>query len=461
MCVDRLHKPGLQVRPRLCRWLAACMVCLAMVLNPAAGRAAQSSERVALIIGNADYQNVQALTNPLNDSRALAKMLGEMGFAVTLKQNLDRRSMNREIATWFAATKPGQTALLYFAGHGVEVRGSNYLLPVDIPRLKVGEDALLRTEALLLDDLLADAARSPAGRAIVILDACRDNPMAYGTRSVGAMRGIARVDNPFGTFVMYAAGARQTALDQSQGAGTNGLFTQVLLKHLREPGLELRRLAIKVRDEVASIAFDKYNHRQIPSYYDQMTGDFFFSTRTAALDKKAPQTQTVVPSEAKPGSVFWDASRIRSAVDGQTLIFGNGEETVFFSSKIKNTLTTHLGQDFMKKNIRKDVIAQIPFLAKIRQPDGTTAYIEGVGGVAEGSRKAGSAVFLLQSTAADKTIDRFSAHDRVFATIRFKGEDGKVDCSRSSWQSLLGFKGKLDIKNTACRLAPGNHLVGD
>lgn len=415
--------------------------------------AANAEERIALVIGNADYQNVTKLANPLNDAAALAGKLGKLGFTVTHLENLDRRSMSRTITTWLSKTTPEHTAVIYFAGHGIEIKGSNYLLPVDMPLLKLGEETLARTEAISLDDLLADVTNAKARRGIVILDACRNNPMAHGTRSVGASRGIARVDNPFGTFVMYAAGARQTALDQSGGAGSNGLFTQVLLKHLDNPKLELRRLAIKVRDEVATLAKANFNHQQIPSYYDQMTGDFHFST------KSPPPEDTKVVATVAPK--HWTVDQIRQAVDGSTLIFGDNADTIYFSSKIKNTLTENLGAGFMQKNIRKDVVVQLPFLARVKTPNGSVQFIEGVGGIAQGTKKGGTALFLLQSTAADKTVDRFSATDRLFATLRFSGAASQPACARSLWRSLFGFKGKLAVNGSACSLRKGNHLVAN
>ena len=452
MPTKRWWQPVRTIAPALQR-LALALIALVGWLS-----AADASDRVALVIGNADYQNVAKLANPLNDARALAAKLGALGFEVDHLENADRRTMSRSITSWLRKTTPEQTALIYFAGHGIEIKGSNYLLPVDMPLLKLGEETLARTEALSLDDLLADVTNAPARRGIVILDACRNNPMAHGTRSVGSSRGIARVDNPFGTFVMYAAGARQTALDQSEGAGSNGLFTQVLLKHLDDPKLELRRLAIKVRDEVAQLAKANFNHRQIPSYYDQMTGDFHFSTKEPPL-AEAPAIKPVVTAVVTPK--HWTVEQIHQAIDGSTLIFGDNADTIYFSSAIKNTVTENLGADFMRKKIRKDVMVQLPFLARVQNSDGSVQFIEGIGGIAKGTSKGGSALFLLQSTAADKTVDRFSASDRLFATLRLTGTSAKPGCARSLWRSLFGFKGKLDVNGSACTLQKGNHLIGN
>lgn len=438
------------------RWLIGLVATLWVSLAALAGLSSQglaaAGDRVALVIGNADYQHIETLKNPVNDARAIAAKLEALQFSVTLLENLDRRAMHRAIVDWLGATGPDQTALIYYAGHGIEVSGSNYLLPVDMPFLNMGEESLIRSEAISLDSLLADVTDAPARRGIVILDACRNNPMAHGTRSVGATRGMARVDNPFGTFVMYAAGARQTALDHSEGGDANGLFTQVLLKHIDQGGLELRRLAITVRDEVAKIAKVQFSHRQIPSYYDQMTGDFFFA-------KTTPSARTADPAEDdKPER--WSVEQIRSAIEGSTVLFKGGQETIYFSSKIKNTLTEHLGADFMKTNIRKDVVLQIPFLAKIKAEDDAIQYIQGIAGIARGTKKRGAALFLLQSTAADKTLKRFAKTDRVFATLRLKGTVARPDCARSNWRSLLGFKGKLAVNSSACALRKGNHLAG-
>lgn len=431
--------------------LAWCIVSICAL--PAGQVLAADGDRVALVIGNADYQHLEKLKNPTNDARALAAKLKSVGFEVTLLENLDRRAMVWSISDWLRVTRADQTAVIYYAGHGIEVSGSNYLLPIDMPLLNMGEESLIRSEAIPLDDLLADVNAAPARRGIVILDACRNNPLAHGTRSVGATRGMARVDNPFGTFVMYAAGARQTALDYSQGESKNGLFTQVLLKHIDNSKLELRRLAITVRDEVARIAKTKFSHQQIPSYYDQMTGDFHFA-------KAAPARDTTTAPLPKV-SALWSVDRIRTAIEGATVVFNGGTETIYFSSSITNTLTKHLGSDFMKTNIRKDVVLQVPFLAKIKTKDNGSQFIEGIGGIARGTKAGGAALFLLQVTAADKSLTRFAKTDRVFATLRLKGGDEQPECARSNWRSLLGFKGKLDVQTSDCVLRRGNHLAGN
>ncbi len=432
---------------------AAVVVMLCLFELCLQGAAAAGGERIALVIGNANYEHLDKLKNTTNDARALADKLRALGFKVTHRDDLTRRNMVRAVSNWLRATRPGQTALVYYAGHGVEVKGSNYLLPVDMPKIGAGEEWTIRSEGVSLDNLLADVTSSPASRGIVILDACRDNPLTYGTRSVGGTRGMARVDNPFGTFVMYAAGARQTALDRSPGRNDHGLFTKVLLKHIGQDKLELRRLAITVRDEVADIARSTFGHLQIPSYYDQMKGDFFF--------QQAPATEVRLAQPPGQKPVYWTVDQLRTVLDGRTFVFEGGAETIYFSSKIENTLTQNLGADFMRKNIRKDVVAQLPFLAKVRTADGGTDYIEGIGGIAKGTKKRGSALFLLQSTAADKTIARFSRSDRVFSTLRIKGSPASPKCARSGWQSLLKFNGKLKVGPSGCALREGNHLVGE
>ncbi len=440
-------------RRRLSVVLALLWCAAVLALMPSARADTVKTDRVALVIGNAEYQHLEKLKNPINDARALAAKLKSVGFAVTLLENLDRRAMVWSVSDWLRLTRSDQTAVIYYAGHGIEVAGRNYLLPVDMPLLNLGMEDLIRSEAISLDNLLADVNAAPARRGIVILDACRDNPLAHGTRSVGSTRGMARVDNPFGTFVMYAAGARQTALDYSQGDGKNGLFTRTLLKHIGSSNLELRRLAIKVRDEVARIAKTEFNHLQIPSYYDQMTGDFFFA-------KAQPGTSAAGAPDGKVSNL-WSVEQIRSAIEGSTVLFNGGAETVYFSSSINNTLTENLGAEFMKKNIRKDVVVEIPFLAKIVAPGGSVQYIEGIAGIARGTKKRGAALFLLQATAADKTLARFAKTDRVFATLRLKGAVEGPDCARSNWRSLLGFKGKLSVKTSRCVLRKGNHLAGN
>ncbi len=440
----------------------ACALLFCLGIGPQA--MASADDRVALVIGNASYQNITPLKNPVNDARAVAGKLRSLGFSVTSLEDATGREMNRAISDWLSATRSGQTALVYFAGHGVEVKGRNYLLPVDVPHLRLGQERELRREGIVLDDLLADILDAPASRGIVILDACRDNPISHGTRSVGATRGMARVDNPYGTFVLYAAGARQAALDEARDDQSNGLFTRSLLKHLDQPELELRRLARKVREDVEATARERFGHVQIPSYYDQMRGDFFFH-KQVNLQQAAPVQPPVVakpPPEPEPefAAKPWTSKKIATSLDQRTLRLANGD-TVFFSRKLKTALTRKLGKYFLKKRVRKDVVVQIPFLAKRTTASGENKFFEGIAGITADRKGAGSVVVLFETTSRDTSFKRFARRDRLFASLRLKSKGELTECTRSKWQSLKKFKRPLRVSSASCDVAKGNRIAGE
>jgi tetratricopeptide (TPR) repeat protein len=231
---------------------------------------AGSSARVALIIGNSQYRNVAPLTNPKSDAETLSKALTTVGFnRVDLKLDLTREQLATALKDFAALADRAEWAVIYYAGHGIEVAGTNYLVPVDA-RLKSDRDTSF--EAISLDQLL----RSVEGASklkLVILDACRDNPFAtsmtrsLGTRSLG--RGLGNIEPEGATLVAYAAKHGQTALDGSQG---NSPFASALARAILTPGLEINLVFRKVRDEVLTAT----NRKQEPFTYGSLPSEAFF-----------------------------------------------------------------------------------------------------------------------------------------------------------------------------------------
>jgi hypothetical protein len=247
---------------------------------------APNLKRVALVIGNGAYENVPKLANPVNDARSVAEKLQGLGYQVYFAQNLGRLDFDRTIGTFLQQVGPGTQTLVYYAGHGVELNGSNYLIPVDIPELSPNQKYLLRTEAVNLTDLLLELKARGPQVTLVILDACRDNPFQVagmsGTRSLGQARGLGRVDPPQGAFVIYSAGVGEEALDNlgPQDKSPHGLFTRKLLTLMDKPGLEIRPMVQQLRAEVRQAALRDSGHDQTPSYYDQLLGQFYFMPKS-------------------------------------------------------------------------------------------------------------------------------------------------------------------------------------
>ena len=231
---------------------------------------APPGSRVALVIGNAAYQAAGALPNPANDARAVAKALRDIGFDVSDGINLDHRSQERLVRDFLRKAAGAKVALLFYAGHGMQVDGKNYLVPVDA-RLQAATD--LPFETLELDKIIAgldDESRTN----IIILDACRDNPLAKapGVKSRSAAgSGLAAVSTVgSGTLIAYATAPGAVALD---GDGSNSPFTAALVKHIRTPGLEVRQMLTRVRSDVASVTQKK----QIPWDNSSLLGEVYLA----------------------------------------------------------------------------------------------------------------------------------------------------------------------------------------
>ncbi len=259
------------------------------------------AERHALVMGIDGYTRLEPLHKARNDARAVADSLQAAGFVVTRALDPDADALYDTLARFTAALRPGDEVVVYFAGHGVEVEGRNWLLPADMPLLRPGDEVKLRRAALATDDLMAEIAARGPQITLMILDACRDNPFPrQGTRSVGNTRGLARLEAPRGSYVIFSAGAGQTALDRlGEGdANPNSVFTRALLPRLAQPGLSIRDLAQQVRLEVDATA-RSIGHDQFPAIYDQLAGEF--SILPAAVNTTSAVAQspaTPAPSKA-------------------------------------------------------------------------------------------------------------------------------------------------------------------
>ncbi len=259
------------------RALTALLVLL-LSLASLAGEA-KADKRVALVIGNSDYKLVSRLTNPANDATAVAKLLEASGFEIVdARRDLTGNEMRRAIREFTAKTRDADMAVVYYAGHGIEMDGVNYLVPVDAV---FAHDIDVEDEAIALDRIVRIL--EPVKRLrLVILDACRDAPFVRtmkrmsSTRSIG--RGLARVEPPStDTLIAFAAKAGSTAAD---GDGQHSPFTAALLKNLAEPGLDVRIAFGRIRDEVLKST----GNRQEPFVYGSLGG----------------ATVSLVPLPAKP-----------------------------------------------------------------------------------------------------------------------------------------------------------------
>ncbi|MFN7929741.1 MAG: caspase domain-containing protein [Blastocatellia bacterium] len=222
-----------------------------------------SANRLALVIGNSNYQ-VGPLANPANDANAMARTLRETGFEVMQYTNLNKRELEESLRAFGSKIPRGGVALFYFAGHGVQVKGVNYLIPVGARIEKEGD---AEYEAVDAGRIMNELESAGSRLNIVILDACRNNPFAQRGRSLS--RGLAVMSAPSGTVVAYATGPGEVASD---GDGKNGLYTQELLKHMREPNLKIEEVLKRTRIAVK----EKTNGQQVPWENTSLDGDFYF-----------------------------------------------------------------------------------------------------------------------------------------------------------------------------------------
>ena len=256
----------------------------AIQIKPGAKPPAAQEARVALVIGNGAYRE-SPLKNPVNDAKAMAAALRACGFRVDLVLDADRNRMFQAVREFGQKIQGGGVGLFYFAGHGMAVKGANYLIPVaaDI----AGEDEV-EIQALSVQSVLNKMEGAKNRLNLLVLDACRNNPFARSFRS--AASGLAQMDAPTGTFIAYATAPGSTAAD---GTGANGLYTQHLLQALGRPGLKVEEVFKQVRIEVKQASGDK----QVPWDSSSLTGDFYFRAGPAA--GTGPAALAAAPSPAE------------------------------------------------------------------------------------------------------------------------------------------------------------------
>jgi hypothetical protein len=260
-----------------------------------------AEKRVALVVGNERYANLpadQQLMKAVNDARAVGDALEHLGFEVIRGENLGRQAMVDKFEELTGRLAPGDTAFFFFAGHGVAIGGGNHILPVDVPKVEAGQDMRLARASLGESDIVSDLQGRGVRVAVVVLDACRNNPFKKASvRGVGAERGLGRIEPVRGVFTLYSAGIGQMALDRlgDTDNNPNSVFTRVFVPALTRPGLGLGDLAVEVREEVARLA-TSVKHDQRPAYYDETIGGRVFLAGLPREEAKAEPHRQAVPA---------------------------------------------------------------------------------------------------------------------------------------------------------------------
>jgi hypothetical protein len=286
---------------------------------------ANAEKRIALVIGNANYQHAPALDNPVNDAQMINKTLRSVGFDTIEVLDADRMAMERAVRDFgrrLSAAGPDAVGLFYYAGHGVQADGINYMIPVSA---KIEREADLTFESVSTQVVMDQIAFAGNNLNILILDACRDNPYSKKTR--GGSRGLASMRAPSGTFLAFAAAPGQTALD---GTGPNSPYSEAINEQLRVRGLKVEDVFKRVRRQVKQVTGD----RQEPWENTSLTGDFYFLPPmvSASGGEAGTQGTIVAPRNDASEIAYWNA--IKDSADWrefQTYIDQFGADGIFYN----------------------------------------------------------------------------------------------------------------------------------
>jgi uncharacterized caspase-like protein len=276
----RYHKLGVETMLKSIHGPTLALV--ALLALPAISYAAQG--RWALVVGNDSYARVAPLVNAAADAKLIATELTQSGFDVKLVMNADRRTMLREVFSLAERAEGGGEAALYFAGHGVQLNNTNYLLPTDFDG---AVNAMIAHEAVSLTEISNYLLDAKVRFSLLIIDACRNNPFASkGGRNISTSRGLAPMSPATGQMVVFSAGSGQVALDSLgvKDEGRNGIFARILSKEMRQPGRDVRDVVSSVRESVETLAAS-VNHVQRPAVYDESKGRFEFRAAPVAADQ--------------------------------------------------------------------------------------------------------------------------------------------------------------------------------
>jgi hypothetical protein len=271
-----------------------------------------NAKRVAFVVGINKYENLGPdlqLAKAVADAEAMADTFASLGFQVVKGENAKRNAFFQAWQRFLNMVQPGDVAALYFAGHGVEIQNTNYILTSDIPEVNDGAD-VMKSSAIEVAALLDRLKEQQPQIVLAIIDACRDNPFAKrGTRGVGSGAGLGASDPPKGMLQMMSAGRGETALDALSDSDTNpnSVYTRLLIPLLKQPGVEITEVALRIRSEVTELA-RTVGHDQSPAFYHELSGKFYLTE---------PRAAPAIADAARTPNVTSDAAQAWAAV-GET-----------------------------------------------------------------------------------------------------------------------------------------------
>jgi len=280
------------------------MAVIVLCLSAMAPSFAATEKRVALVIGNNGYKKIAPLEKANNDARTMASTLERVGFETQLLLEGDRKRMNSAINRFVEQLADGGIGVLFYAGHGIQINNENYLLPIDVDPPEHERDVV--DQAVSLQGVQEKLAQEKVNFALLIIDACRDNPLPkrVSGRSIGVNRGLAQPTAPNGQMVLFSAGSNQQALDKlgPSDSNPNSVFTRELAQEITQPGISVSESLRNARSRVIAAA-RSVGHDQHPALYDQSDGDFYLAGRPVARIQSPTQQKSADSAEL----TFWDS----------------------------------------------------------------------------------------------------------------------------------------------------------
>jgi hypothetical protein len=346
------------------RFLIAALSAASLLIG--ASTDAFADKRVAFVVGNGAYRNVPALPNPAVDAKSMAKLLRNVGFDVVEGSNLTRDKMTEKLLDFGKKAEGADVALFFYAGHGIAVNGTNYLLPVDAD-LKSEMDVKLG--AAINVDTTLEQTMGDAKVKLVFLDACRDNPFAAkirsakATRSVNVQTGLAEMKSGEGTLLAFATGPGQTALDGE--AGTNSPFTRALLANIAQPGVEIQQAMTKVRAQVN----EETSKGQLPWGHTNLIGSVYLNpAKAAGTTPEAPNTPAPTSTAASEVELeFWRSIKDSNKIEELNAYLNNYPSGTFRAIALSRIAALQDGPSNATRNLTTGAIDQAVFSEEATQ----------------------------------------------------------------------------------------------
>jgi uncharacterized caspase-like protein len=333
------------------RYLTVVLSLICMLFT---AHAARADKRVAFVVGNGAYKNVAQLPNPPIDAKAMAAVLRNVGFDVVEGTNLTRDTMTEKLLDFGKKAQGADVAVFFYAGHGIAISGTNYLLPVDAD-IKSEMDVKLGSAINI--DLTLDQTMSDAKVKLVFLDACRDNPFAAkiksnsATRSVSVQAGLAEMKSGEGTLIAFATGPGQTALDGQEG--TNSPFTRALIAHITTPGVEIQQAMTEVRAQVN----EETNKGQLPWGHTNLIGSVYLNPVAAAAPGAAASPAAVATTSGASDVEleFWRSVKESNKPEELNAYLTNYPNGQFKSLALARIASLENGASTTKRNLTTGV----------------------------------------------------------------------------------------------------------